>query len=327
MSSEWMRDHAFIIRPGEEAICRSAEDSEHSDALDDAVIAIGVFDGFHKGHQHIVNSVIEDAKKADRRSALVTFDKDPDSLFKGDSHIKLMDNESRLRLLRDSGVDSVVVLGFNESLAGMNPEDFLDELFASLTPAKLYVGEDFRFGCKAMGDVETLRNWGQKHGMEVTPLPLMRVSGQPVTSTRIRRLLDLGEVADAASLLGHPYSISGIVVHGAGKGAGMGFQTANIKLPPELKALADGVYAGAASICGETYPVALSCGVSPTFEGERDANIEAHILDYEGDLYGKRIDIDVLEYLRPMIKFHDVDELIAAVKADIATTRRIVAEA
>ena len=294
--------------------------------LEGSVCAIGVFDGMHAGHRMLIEEALQDSRREGRRCVVLTFDRDPDDFFEKPDHMKLMDDTQRISSLADTGADAVISLVFDSTLAGMEPSAFMDEIFLPYTPSRIYVGEDFRFGFRAQGTAEDLRRWGGKHGMDVVAIPLLSDCGEAVTSSRIRRLLLGGDVTEANRLLGRPYAIHGDVVHGAGKGADMGFQTANLKISPERAVLSEGVYAAVARIGESVYPAAMSCGVSPTFEGERDANIEAHIIGFEGDLYGRGIELDVLERLRPMMKFDDIDVLIDTVKGDIDKSRILASD-
>lgn len=281
-----------------------------------ASCAFGVFDGLHKGHRFIIDSTISIARESGVPAYIVTFDVDPDEFFCREGFKKIMSNEDRIEALSRSGVDGVVVLDFAK-MHMLDARAFLDDVFGRGTPYALNVGSDVRFGCEAKGDLDDLRDWGRDHHMEVNGFDLLTCDGAPITSTRVRSLLQDGLIEEANELLYSPYALVGDVVHGRGEGAQMGFRTANIHVPSELFILKDGVYAAKASVDGIDYKAAVSVGVSPTFEDSSTANVEVHILDFKGDLYDDRIRVSFVERIRDMIKFDDVSKLIERVKMDI----------
>ncbi|WP_173163819.1 riboflavin biosynthesis protein RibF [Berryella wangjianweii] len=290
--------------------------------LEGAVCAFGVFDGVHRAHRFLIGQAVAQARELEKHAVALTFDIDPDEVFHADRLRKLMTNDDRLRALADTGVDAVVAFPFTEAFAGQPPADFMQRAFGAHVPRALHVGHGLRFGARASGTVADLERWGAVHGMEVHAHTLVQAEGSPISATRIRLLLQEGKVSEARDLLGRPYRIVGRVVPGRGEGAQMGFSTANLSVPPACLALGEGVYAGYARIDGETYRAAVSVGVSPVFSGRTDAVCEAHLLDFQGTLYGAALSIDVTHFLRPMIKFDTVDELIRTVLANIAWVRQ-----
>ena len=285
-----------------------------------ASCAIGVFDGLHVGHRYLLDRATETAQ-GESRSMAITFDIDPDEVFHPERLKKLMRNADRLDALTKSGVDDVVVIPFAEPLYKLGPEEFLALAFSDGAPAHLHVGIDFRFGAKAAGTVETLQEWGRQVGCDVHPHHLVTSDGIPVTATRIRKLLLGCDVKEAARLMGHPYSLREIVRPGRGQGSGFGFATANLIVQPHDRVLGEGVYAAYATVDGTRCKAAVSVGVSPTFEATSTANMEVHILDFEGDLVNQPITVEFVEHLRPMIKFDSTEELISTIKADIQWVR------
>ncbi len=288
--------------------------------LTGAYCVFGVFDGAHLGHRFIIEKTKEKACKAGKRSYIITFDTDPDALFKRSGFKKIMTDEDRLRALSAMGTDGVVVLDFSK-VRDLSGEDFLDRIIAPNIPDQMDVGYDLRFGRGARSSLDDLVAWGQDHRMRVEGCELLTMDGSPITSTRIRGLLAKGCIQDANALLGHPYSISGDVLHGRGEGASFGIKTANMSIPEDAFILKEGVYAAIAHIEGEAYRAAVSVGVSPTFKEESSANIEVHVLDFDGDIYGKRIEVSFFDRMRDMIRFDDVDELIETIKEDIEHVR------
>lgn len=285
--------------------------------------AFGVFDGVHRGHRFIIGEAVCDARARDARAVVVTFDRDPDELFAADRLKKLMSNDARVEALCSiEGVDAVVTLPFTRAFASLEPRAFLDATLGDgHAPASLHVGSDFRFGARAAGDAGALAKWGAEHGMGVVAHDLLTVRGMPVTSTRIRALLAQGDVVQAKALLGHAYSVREQVRPGRGEGADMGFATANVHVPDELRVLGDGVYAAYALVDGVRYKAAVSVGVSPTFAEAARANMEVHILDFAGDLYGRLIKVCFEHWLRPMKEFSSTEELIATVMGNIQWVR------
>lgn len=292
--------------------------------LSGAACAFGVFDGVHEGHRYLIDRAIADARARGEDAAIVTFDVDPTELFSPGVRDKLMTNDERISCLSDLGADALVVIPFTREVAALSPAGFLDALFASGAPSAIFVGADIRFGRAAQGALDDMVRWGSAHGMRVEGVPLLEREGAPITSTRIRGLLAQGEVEKAADLLGRPYSLEGEVVSGRQAGREMGICTANLSIPPLREAPADGVYAAYAKVDGERYKAAVSVGVPITFEGVTESTIEAHLLDFEGDLYGEPLTLEFARRLRPMIKFADADELVAQIGDDIAQTRLLL---
>lgn len=283
--------------------------------------AFGVFDGVHIGHQYLLSCAQATAKEHGGNSIALTFDIDPDELFHADRLKKLMSNETRIAMLAKSGVDMVVVLPFTRDFAAMTPHEFLERTFNGCAPAHLHVGLDFRFGAKAAGTVADLGEWGAHSGCHIDAHNLKSADGDPITATRIRLLLAEHKLDEAEALLGRRYFLHEQVKPGRGEGVDMGFSTANLIVPTNRQVLEEGVYAAFATVDGNRYKAAVSVGVSPVFEGKTQASCEVHILDFSGDIYGEYIDVEFVEYLRPMIKFDSTDELIKTVLANIEYVR------
>ena len=283
--------------------------------------AFGVFDGLHAGHRYLIDCAIKTNDAADAHSIVITFDIDPDEVFHPQRLKKLCRNADRIDLLCGAGCDDVVVLPFTREFFSQEPMDFLANTFPAGAPAHLHVGEDFHFGAKAAGNVDTLREWGAKVGCEIHAHHLVSADGQPITATRIRGLLGECKIREANRLLQRPYSIRETVHKGRGDGAGFGFATANLQVKEHDRVLGEGVYAAYAIIDGTRFKAAVSVGVSPTFEETSIANMEVHILDFSGDIVGKAITVEFIEFLRPMIKFDSTEELIATVTGNIEWVR------
>jgi riboflavin kinase/FMN adenylyltransferase len=296
-----------------------------------SVVTIGAYDGVHLGHRAVIDEVRRRAGDLDARSAVVTFDKHPAFVVRPESAPpQLTDLEQKLELLADTGLDITAVVHFDESRATESPEDFVAEVLVGCLGARaVVVGEDFHFGYQRRGNVALLRQLGAEAGFEVLPVPLLaRVDGidEPVSSTAIRRALAGGEVDVAARLLGRPYEARGVVVRGDQRGRLLGFPTANVEVPIQVCLPADGVYAGwYERPDGIVHPCAINLGRRPTFYEHADHSLlEAHLLDFNDDLYGERAEVRFAEFLRSERKFDGVDALVAQLKHDIEHTRRVL---
>lgn len=288
------------------------------------VAALGVFDGVHIGHQALVHDAVGLARSLDACAVVVTFDRDPDQVVTPAAAApQLLDLEDKLSLLAGLGADTVLVMPFTHELAATAPLVFLDEvLLESMTPAAVVVGHDFRFGHRAEGDVDVLVRYGADHGFTVMAHELVRDGGEPVTSTRIRALVAQGRVDEASRLLGRPHRVSGRVVRGRGEGAELDAPTANLEVRPFAAMPADGVYAARTTIDGVRYAAGVSVGVPPSFP-DAVATLEAHVLDFRGDLYGRTLTLEFLSRIRDQRRFEAVDDLREAIASDLSEVRRI----
>ncbi|MBD0357713.1 MAG: bifunctional riboflavin kinase/FAD synthetase [Rubrobacter sp.] len=294
------------------------------------VVALGNFDGVHLGHQVVVRRAVEEARSRGMRAVAVTFDPHPRAVLRPGSEPKLLTVlEVREELLLGCGVDEVRVLRFDLDLSKKSPGDFVREvLVGELGAGVVVVGENFRFGYKASGDVKDLDRHMRDAGGEAYAVPTYVLgeaagSGEAINSTRIRMLLHDGEAREAARLLGRPYSLRGVVVEGDKRGHALGFPTANV-LPGAVALVPGrGVYAGHVRVGEERYGACTNVGVAPTFE-RRESRVEAYLLDYEGDLYGEVIDLTFEERLRPEKQFSGAYELKEQIARDVAEARRVV---
>lgn len=296
-----------------------------AEPLGPVVVSIGVFDGVHVGHRALLSAAVGDARARSVPSVALTFDTDPERVLHPDAAPpELLTLPERTEALLETGIDDVIVVAFTAELAAMEPETFLDAVLARCcTPLAIHVGEDFRFGARAAGDVTTLHAWGAAHDASVRVHPTVRVGGEPVSATRIRRLIARGDVRAAGALMLRPPRLHGTVEHGRGEGRGIGFATANLAPRPGSAVPADGVYAGRATLAdGSQWPAAISIGVPPSFAAASDT-IEAHLIGYEGDLYGTELTLEFFERLRDLVRFGTVHELRHAIADDIERTRAI----
>jgi riboflavin kinase/FMN adenylyltransferase len=269
-------------------------------------VAIGTFDGVHRGHERVLSA----ARAPGLRSTVVTFDPHPRVVL-GFPVDLLTTLERRLELLKAAGVDETLVLRFDESLRSLAPEEFSERVLAAIGTEVVAAGAGFRFGRGRAGDLELLA----RLGFEVRPVPIL----DGCSSSDVRALLHTGHVERAAMLLGRPPEADGIVVHGAGRGRLLGFPTANLDSPPDLLVPALGIYAGA--VLG--HRAAVSVGTNPTYGGT-ERRVEAHLLDFDGDLYGQRLVVELWQRLRDEAAFHSEAELVAAIEHDVARTREAV---
>jgi riboflavin kinase/FMN adenylyltransferase len=297
------------------------------------VITIGAYDGLHLGHQAVIAQVREIAAERGAKSAVVTFDRHPAMVVRPESAPKLLtDHEQRLELFEQTGIDAAVVLPFDEHQAQESPLGFIERvLFKCLRTEVVVVGDDFHFGRYREGNVALLREIGATYGFEVEPLQLVSRSDgveEPLSSTAIRRALAGGDVELAATMLGRPFEARGVVVAGDKRGRLLGFPTANVEVPNQVCLPADGVYAGwYERPDGEVHPCAINLGRRPTFYEHADHSLlEAHLIDFEGDLYWERARIRFANFLRSERKFAGIDALIAQLKLDVEHARQLLTE-
>jgi riboflavin kinase/FMN adenylyltransferase len=293
-----------------------------------AVITIGAYDGVHLGHLAVIAEVRRRAAEAGARAVVVTFDRHPASVVRPESAPKLLtDLDQRLELLDASGVDASVLITFDEVRANESPNEFVQEVLVDcLRTRTVVVGEDFHFGRHREGNVSLLRELGDRDDFDVCPIELVaRVDGvdEPVSSTAIRRALAGGDVEVAESMLGRPFEARGVVVVGDQRGRLLGFPTANVEVPNAMCLPADGVYAGwYERPDGDVLPCAINLGRRPTFYEHADHSLlEAHLLDFQGDLYGERARVRFTHFLRSERKFDGIDALVAQLKHDVEHAR------
>jgi riboflavin kinase/FMN adenylyltransferase len=295
--------------------------------LGPTVVTVGMFDGVHRGHRALLDRVAAEAAARGLPAAAVTFDRHPLAVLRPGAEPPLLTNlDRKVELLGDAGMEVVLVLEFTRELSEVGAEAFADEvLFDCLQARAIVVGENFRFGHKAAGDPALLAELGRRREVEVVAVPLRADGDQVLSSTRVRVELAGGDVAAAASFLGRPYVVDGVVVVGDRRGGPvLGVPTANLAVPAGIALPADGVYAGQLTERpdGVPRPAAVSVGTNPQFGTER--RVEAHVLDFDGDLYGRRVSVGFLHRLRGQAVFAGVDQLIAQMHRDIDQARRLL---
>ena len=293
-----------------------------------AAVAIGVFDGVHLGHLEVLHMVRQAAQRLGVASAVVTFDTHPAYVVRPENAPKLLTTlDQKLELLDGAGLDYAYVIRFDEARAGTRPEEFVEQVFLDALHARaVVVGEDFHFGKGRSGNVAELQRLGRDWDFEVIPLELIRHRSdarEPVSSTAIRRALAGGDVARAAAMLGRSYEVRGTVVPGDRRGVTVGFPTANVPVPKSMAWPADAVYAGWCTLSdGTRRGCAINIGRRPTFyEHAQQSLLEAHLIDFDGDLYGCEVWVEFVDFLRSERKFEGIEHLSAQLAIDVADAR------
>lgn len=286
-----------------------------------SAVTIGKFDGVHPGHRAVIAELKAVAAQRDLLATVVTFDRNPLSLLApGKCPESLVSNAKKVELLESAGVDATLMLEFDRAFSSQLPEEFVQTVLVDALKARVvFVGADFRFGVRGSGNVELLDRLGRDHGFEVRHIPEVAAAGtdsRRASSTWIRELLADGDVATAAAQLGRMHSVRSTVVHGEQRGRELGYPTAN--LSPELEGFIprDGVYAAWATVPAGRFGAAVSIGNNPTFEGVPQKQVEAHLLDVKHDLYGQSIELEFVDFVRPMVKFESAAALSSQMHLD-----------
>ena len=293
-----------------------------------SVVTIGAYDGVHRGHQAVIGQVRNEALQLGCQSVVVTFDKHPASVVRPESAPKLLtDLDQKLELLQQTGIDATLVVEFNRERSTEDPALFVKRVLVDTLRAQVVVvGEDFHFGFNRGGNVAMLRELGKQFDFQVEPVKLIaRPDGveEPVSSTSIRRALAGGQVEIATNLLGRAYEVRGVVVNGDKRGQSIGFPTANVEVPNAMCLPADGVYAGHFTReDGAVYACAINLGRRPTFFEHADHSLlEAHLLDFDEDLYGEHVRVTFEHFLRSERKFDGLEAIKTQLQLDVATAR------
>jgi len=301
----------------EEELARAAPQRE-------TALTIGVFDGVHLGHQHLVQKLKQNAAAENLLSGVVTFRHHPRLVLSPGIELTYLTSLSeRIRLLTSLGVELIATLSFTPELAQLGAREFVSLLQRQLKMRRLVIGPDFALGRGREGDTCALQVLGQELNFRVEVVPVKVWQGEVVSSTAIRRALSQGDVARATQLLGRHFRLAGQVVRGDERGKMLGFPTANIVPDPEQALPADGVYAVRAFLSGRVYNAVTNIGIRPTFGGSRRL-IEVYLLDFQGELYGHELEIELVERLRGEIRFATADELKAQIMRDVEKTRTLL---
>ncbi len=297
----------------------------------DTCITIGNFDGVHLGHQAIITQMIRAAQENKRPVLVVTFFPNPSVFFKqrtasgegSEAGYYLTSPGEKEHLLLGLGADRVITFRFNQEFANLSAEAFVSELKEKLGLGVLVVGEDFALGKDRQGTIPVLKALGHQYSFSVETISQIKVSDTEISSTMIRRLLEQGAVGKAAEQLGRPYQIPGVVTHGSDRGSKIGLPTANLDFWPQKKLPTVGVYATLVYLQGQVLQGITNIGYRPTFENQEQVNIETHILDFAGDIYGDKMRLAFIEKLRDEQKFSGVDAFLAQIERDKAQAKRI----
>ena len=310
--------HAMIVLHGTENLPPEARG---------AALAIGNFDGVHRGHQALLQAAKDAAAKTGSKAGVILFEPHPREVFQPDKpHFRLTPLPRKLALLEAAGLDLAVVLRFDAALAALSAEAFIERvLLQALGVGHVVVGYDFRFGKGRAGDPEMLSRACAAHGVGVTVVAQVAQAGEVFSSSAIRAELAQGDVQGAADMLGHWWRVTGKVVGGARRGTGLGFPTANIALAPGT-ALAHGIYAVRVLVDGKTHAAAAYLGTRPTFD-DGAPMLEVFLLDFDGDLYGREIAVDFIAHIRDDRRFDSAEALTAQMQADCERARQVLAEA
>lgn len=286
------------------------------------IVSIGNYDGVHRGHQAVVRQLLRNRDRFSLPAMIVTFEPHPQEYFRGGQQTRLTSLRAKLELLHELGVERVLCLRFNDELANMSPQAFIEDLLvAGLGVRHLVIGDDFRFGKGRAGDIEVLREYGEGHGFTVEHTETYMVNGERVSSSRVRQALEMGQLDLARQLLGRTYGIAGKVAHGDKRGRQWGFPTANINLERQNPPL-NGIYAvEVAGLDGGCLKGVAYVGTRPTVDGTRRL-LEVHILDFEREIYGRRIIVNFVERLRADRKFDDHEALKAQIARDKLSAER-----
>jgi len=296
-------------------------------ALAGAVVAIGNFDGVHRGHRAVIAAALARARALGRPTAAMTFEPHPRSFFSPEAPLfRLTDERAKLRLLAGTELDGAIVLRFDAALASLSAEDFIDRVLVDqFGVGGVAIGFDFHFGLNRAGSPDFLAAQGARHGFAVDVVPRFEDAGRPVRSGPIRAALGAGEIAQANELLGYPWFVSAEVVHGDKRGRELGYPTANLRLDPAC-GLRHGIYAVRVGIGEQRYDGVASFGRRPMFD-QGTVLLEIFLFDFSGDLYGKMIDVAFVEWIRPELKFASVAELIQRMDEDSRIARVALARA
>jgi riboflavin kinase / FMN adenylyltransferase len=287
-------------------------------------VSIGNFDGVHRGHQSMIAALVRNARQHQAPAVVLTFDPHPIAVLRPEqAPPPLSSTDQKLERLAECGVDATIVYPTDRALLDLTPREFFDRIIeGTLGAAGLVEGPNFNFGRGRAGTVETLRDYCSAARLELEIVPPLKIGERFVSSTEIRRLIGSGQMRESAALLGSPYRLRGTVVRGAERGRTIGFPTANLAgiatlIPP------DGVYAGRALAEGAWYAAGINLGPNPTFQ-EQQRKVEIHLIDFQGDLYGREMEVEFLERLRDTTRFSGVEELKVQLQRDIARTRELV---
>jgi riboflavin kinase / FMN adenylyltransferase len=289
-------------------------------------VALGSFDGVHLGHRAVIGAAVATAAERGLSSAVLTFHPPPIAVLRPEVKlVQLSSLSRRAALVAELGADELVIVRFDREFAQLEADEFAVRVLAETLGARhVSVGENFHYGRGAKGNPAKLAEEGRRLGFDVHAEPLLELDGTPISSSRVRDLVATGAVEEAGVLLGRPPWLEGAVVRGDGRGRELGIPTANLALIPRSPVVATGIYAGTAHLPGSSHQAAISIGYNPTFTADRsEVRVEAHLLDFDADIYGSPIRLDLQKRLRDEIRYDDVADLLAQLDIDLAAVRAL----
>lgn len=284
----------------------------------ETAIVLGNFDGVHKGHQYLINDTIKKANKRNLKPSILLFKNHTRTITNSKRNVAILtNNEQKMQILRELGIKIVYTIEFDESIMKLSGEEFVKSILVNKLNAKLItIGFDYRFGHKASGDSNYLKELGKKYDFETNIIKPIYINGGLVSSTRIRQLIQAGEIKKAKGILGRAYGLKGRVIKGSQRGSKLGYPTANIELLDNYIIPKMGVYASATIVDSEKFLSLTNIGYNPTFNGE-SLKIENHILDFNKNIYGQNIEIQFIDFIREDVKFKTAQELIKQIELDV----------
>ena len=298
------------------------ENISHLNGCNTAV-TIGVFDGVHKGHQRLINDLIQE-KTSTVTPVVLTFSNHPSEVLRPEQSAQLITNsETKIKLIKNLGINEVIPIEFTKQLAAISANEFCNTIISALNPIGFVIGNDFSVGKGREGNVKFLKELGKKHNFWVRTIDDFTINNEPVRSRLIRSKLLEGNVKEANTLLGHPFELNGLVVHGNKRGRELGYPTANMNINSTTITPADGIYSTTTYINEELYESVTSIGIRPTF-GLKQRLIETYIMNYQGDLYDSNLEIHFLDKIRPQVQFDSIEELISQIESDVEESKRII---
>lgn len=297
---------------------RYENDFEHLKLREDTALSFGKFDGLHRGHGLLLDALCEKTKEG-LKSAVFTF-----KFFTKDAKV-ITTSEEKKHLLQERGIDYLIECPFTKSIMEMEAGQFIEEAVRRLNIKWMAVGTDFRFGHNRMGDYHMLQDYAEKYGYQLTVFPKMQHDGKDISSTCIRREIQAGSMELVEELLGTPYFIEGAIVHGRQVGRTIGFPTINLKPAPEKILPPFGVYMSEVILDGKTYRGITDIGRKPTVEGTHSVGVETYIYDFDGNVYGKNVRVDILHFVRPELRFEGLGQLQGQLSKDILYGRHYFA--
>jgi riboflavin kinase/FMN adenylyltransferase len=281
----------------------------------------GVFDGVHLGHQDILNTLVDEAEELGTPSVILTFDPHPVEVLRDASPDLICSVESRVRYMQELGPDVIAVVPFTDSFSDQTPEEFYESILRKrLNTRGIVLGEGARFGRNREGDIDRLKSLSTDDNVTVTSCDHREVGGERISSTRLRKVIESGDLDEAETLLGRPFEVTGQVVRGEGRGREIGYPTANLELDHDIYP-PRGIYGGVVPLSDGVYPAVTSIGVRPTFDGGVEEVVEVHILNFSGDLYDRVLRFKFLCFLREEEEYDSAEELVEQIERDISNFR------